>query len=150
VEPPQEEKAPERAALDHITETRLDAVRVLVVDDDEETRQVLRALLEEAGATVDTANGAEAARHALHESSPDVLISDIAMPEEDGYTLIRSLRASNVTTPAIALTAMARREDTAAALAAGFHMYMLKPADPGELIRAVGDLSGSPHARAHH
>jgi signal transduction histidine kinase len=113
VEPPVEEPAPQAPALEHLADTRLDAVRVLVVDDDEETREVLRALLEEAGATVETANGAEAARRTLNTSAPDVLISDIAMPDEDGYTLIRSLRASNVTTPAIALTAMARREDTA-------------------------------------
>ena len=122
---------------------RLEDVRVLVVDDNEETRDVLRALLEEAGATVQTASGAAEARRTLHLLAPDVLISDIAMPDEDGYALIRSLRASNVATPAIALTALARSGDRHTALAAGYQVHMIKPADPVDLIEAVGTLSGS-------
>ena len=71
---------------------------------------------------------------------PDVLISDIRMPEENGYTLIESLRRAGVSTPAIALTALARREDADAAHAAGFQLHLPKPIEAGVLIDAVAKL----------
>ena len=121
---------------------RLNSLRVLVVDDDDPTRDALRAVLEDAGATVLTASSAAEARHIVFASTPDLLISDIAMPEEDGYALLRSLRAANVNTPAIALTALARREDAEAARAAGYQMYLIKPANPVTLIEEVANLRG--------
>jgi CheY-like chemotaxis protein len=72
---------------------------------------------------------------------PDVLISDIRMPEENGYTLIQSLRAAGIDTPAIALTAYARREDAAEAHAAGFQIHLPKPVDAGRLIDTVARLA---------
>jgi signal transduction histidine kinase/ActR/RegA family two-component response regulator len=122
---------------------RLNSVRVLVVDDDDSTREVLRAILEAAGAIVQTAASAAEARRHVETATPDVLISDIAMPEEDGYALLRSLRASSVTVPAIALTALSRRQDVATSRDAGYQIHMIKPADPVSLIVAVANLG--PH-----
>jgi CheY-like chemotaxis protein/two-component sensor histidine kinase len=119
---------------------RLDTVRVLVVEDDDATRELVRATLEDAGALVEVAATAEEARRHLLSDAPDVLISDIRMPEEDGYSLLRSLRGAGVETPAIALTAYARREDAEAAHEAGFQMHMPKPVDAGRLVEAVATL----------
>jgi CheY-like chemotaxis protein len=76
----------------------------------------------------------------LLADAPDVLISDIRMPEEDGYSLMRSLRGAGIDTPAIALTAYARREDADAAREAGFQVHLPKPVDAGRLIEAVATL----------
>jgi signal transduction histidine kinase/ActR/RegA family two-component response regulator len=124
-----------------VADSPLESVSVLVVDDDEETREVLRALLEEAGAEVRTASSAAEARVEIGTAEPDVLISDISMPQEDGYAFMRALRASNVKTPAIALTALARREDADTARAAGYHLHLKKPANPDDLIAAVNTLN---------
>jgi signal transduction histidine kinase len=121
-------------------ENRLNAVRVLVVEDDDDTRDVVRATLENAGASVEVVASASDARREMSSNSPDVLISDIRMPEEDGYSLIRSLRREGVATPAIALTAYARREDADEARAAGFQIHLAKPIDTGRLIDAVAML----------
>jgi signal transduction histidine kinase/CheY-like chemotaxis protein len=121
----------------------LEKVRVLVVEDDEDTREILRVTLENAGASVDAVASAREARQKMLEDAPDVLISDIRMPEEDGYSLVQSLRAARVKTPAIALTAYARREDAAAAEAAGFQLHLPKPIDAGRLIDAVATVVGS-------
>ncbi len=119
---------------------RLSAVRVLVVEDDEDTRELVRATLEHAGAQVETVGSASEARREMLEESPDVLVSDIRMPEEDGYSLIQSLRTAGVTTPAIALTANARREDAEEARAAGFQIHLAKPIDAARLVEAVAAL----------
>jgi signal transduction histidine kinase/ActR/RegA family two-component response regulator len=119
---------------------RLDTARVLVVEDDEDARELVRRALEFAGASVDTAANAAAARREMLSDPPDVLISDIRMPEEDGYSLIRSLRNAGVTTPAIALTAYARQADADEARAAGFQVHMAKPVDAGQLVDAVARL----------
>ena len=79
-------------------------------------------------------------RREMLSNPPDVLISDIRMEEEDGYSLIRSLRRAGVTTPAIALTAYARHEDAEAARAAGFEVHLAKPVDAGRLVEAVAAL----------
>ena len=119
---------------------RLSAVRVLVVEDDEDTRELVRATLEHAGAQVEAVGTAREARREMLEESPDVLVSDIRMPEEDGYSLIQSLRSAGVTTPAIALTANARREDAEEARSAGFQIHLAKPIDAARLVEAVAAL----------
>jgi CheY-like chemotaxis protein len=120
--------------------TSLRDVRVLLVEDDDDTRELVRITLEAAGASVDAVASAKDARREMLEEPPDVLISDIRMPEEDGYMLIRSLRTAGISTPAIALTALARREDADEAQAAGFQLHMTKPIDATGLIDAVASL----------
>jgi signal transduction histidine kinase/ActR/RegA family two-component response regulator len=127
--------------IDSHESARLDSARVLFVDDDAETRQMVRELLEQAGATVQTAASVDEARSVMAWWTPTVLISDIAMPRETGYEFVKSLRASHVTVPAIALTAYARRGDAEEALAAGFQLYMAKPVQPVELVESVARLA---------
>jgi CheY-like chemotaxis protein len=119
---------------------RLRAARVLVVEDDEDVRDLVRLTLEAAGACVETVASASDARREMQAGPPDVLISDVRMPEEDGYSLMRSLRRNGVATPAIALTAFARKEDADQARAAGFQIHLSKPVDAGRLIDAVAAL----------
>lgn len=119
---------------------RLDDAHVLVVEDDDQTREFVRLTLETAGASVAAVATANDARRQMSEDSPDVLVSDIRMPEEDGYSLVRSLRRLGITTPAIALTAYARQEDVEEAQAAGFQIHLPKPVDAGRLIDAVATL----------
>jgi signal transduction histidine kinase/CheY-like chemotaxis protein len=125
----------------------LEGLRVLVVDDEPDTRRLLRTVLERCGSEVTTASSAAEALAAFIESKPDVLISDIGMPEEDGYELIGKLRASeavasNGRIPAIALTAYARVEDRVRALNAGFQVHVPKPIEPVELLAVVASLTG--------
>ena len=116
---------------------------VLVVDDDPDSRDLLHRLLSDCGATVTAAASAAEALAATNKQRPDLLISDIGMPEVDGYQLLRSLRAStNVRFPAIALTAFARSEDRTRALLAGFVAHVSKPVEPAELIATVAAVSG--------
>ncbi len=121
---------------------RIDGLSLLLVEDDEETRSVVRAMLEDAGATVVTAGSAEEGRRALLSVRPAVLISDIAMPDEDGYAFLRSVRAADINVPAIALTAYARREDAAQAFAAGFQLHLPKPVHRQVLVSAIASLAG--------
>jgi CheY-like chemotaxis protein len=111
---------------------------------------MLARLLTDAGAAVRIAASATEALNLLRWIRPDVLVSDLAMPDEDGYSLIRSLRASERDngrqTPAVALTAYVRAQDRARAVAAGFNMFVEKPVDPDELIsviRSIVELRGS-------
>jgi signal transduction histidine kinase/ActR/RegA family two-component response regulator len=119
---------------------RLDAARILIVEDDGDTRDVVRATLESAGASVEVVASAKDARREMLADAPDVLISDIRMPEEDGYSLMRSLRGAGIATPAIALTAYARHEDAEEARAAGFQIHLPKPVDAARLVDAVATL----------
>lgn len=122
----------------------LSDIRVLLVDDEADARELGAMILEQAGATVITVASAEAAIDTLIRLQPQVLISDIGMPGEDGYTLIRKVRALAVTqggqVPAIALTAYARAEDRWQALQAGFQQHITKPISPPALIAAVTRL----------
>jgi CheY-like chemotaxis protein len=119
----------------------LSSVRVLVVDDDAGSREAVRVLLEQAGAHVVTvASAAEARRH-LRASPGDVLVSDIAMAQESGYSLMETLRAEGLTIPSIALTGYARREDADRAYAAGFDVHLPKPVDPSVLISVVSAMT---------
>jgi len=120
---------------------RLEDVRILVVEDDDDTRELLRSMLESAGAVVEGVENAARARREVFADPPDVLISDIRMPEENGYALMQSLRAAGIDTPAIALTAYARREDAVEAQAAGFQVHLPKPVDAGRLIDVVARLA---------
>jgi signal transduction histidine kinase/ActR/RegA family two-component response regulator len=132
---------PERAEG---TLQRLDDVRVLIVDDDVDTRDVVGAILAGAGANVATAASASEARDAVHQWRPTVIVADIAMPAEDGYSLIRSLRTGGAVyrgVPAIALTALATPADADAALAAGFQIHLTKPVDGRKLVHTIATLA---------
>jgi signal transduction histidine kinase/CheY-like chemotaxis protein len=123
----------------------LDSVQVLIVDDDQETLQMLTTLLRERGAKVQAASSATEALEMLRWYEPDVLVSDLAMPDEDGYSLICKVRALDVETGkqtrAVALTAYVRIEDRARALSAGFNMFVPKPVEPSELVTAIANLA---------
>jgi signal transduction histidine kinase len=123
----------------------LEGVRVLVVDDDPDSRGFLSALLEKQGATVWVAGSTDEALDAFMAARPDVLVSDIAMPKQDGYDLIRIVREMTADdggrTPAVALTAYVRDEDADAALAAGYQRHLRKPVVVSDLIGAVAALA---------
>jgi signal transduction histidine kinase/CheY-like chemotaxis protein len=125
----------------------LDGVEVLVVDDDRGSLDMLVVVLTGAGAAVRTAASAAEARELLRRRMPDVVVSDLAMPGEDGHSLIESLRRLEAGrgkwTPAVALTAYVRAEDRARALAAGFNTFVQKPVDPGELLSVIATLARS-------
>ncbi len=121
-------------------------VHVLVVDDDEESRELASLVLTDAGAETRTAPSAREAMALLEEWPPDVLVSDLEMPEEDGFSLLRRARRAAMLRsrklPALALTAYGRSEDRVRVLAAGFNLHLAKPADPTELVLAVASLVG--------
>jgi signal transduction histidine kinase/ActR/RegA family two-component response regulator len=122
----------------------LDDVKVLLVDDDPDTLQILSVMLAESKAGVQTAASASEALEILEWYQPDVLVSDLAMPGEDGFSLIGKIRAlagGKVTQiPAVALTSYVRVEDRARALSAGFNMFVPKPVEPEELVTAIAYL----------
>lgn len=126
--------------------SRLNGLRILVVDDEADVRDLLTVVLEECGALVVAVATAREARAALKESKLDVLVSDIGMPGEDGYALMRSIRALDAEhsgrIPAVALTAYARVQDRQQAMLAGFQTHLSKPVEPGELVAVVANLSG--------
>ncbi|HEX3282422.1 MAG TPA: ATP-binding protein [Pyrinomonadaceae bacterium] len=124
---------------------QLDGVRVLLVDDDPDTLQILSMMLEESKASVEIARSVREALEVLEWYTPDVLVSDLAMPDEDGYSLISKLREAeneNVRQiPAVALTSYVRVEDRTRALTAGFNSFVPKPVQPEELVTAVANLA---------
>jgi len=134
-----EDPCEENSALD------LRGIRVLVVDDEPDARETMRQILEHCNAEVETAASAAEAIGRLEKWRPDVLLSDIGMPGEDGYELVRRVRelpAERVgQTPAAALTAFARVEDRRRALRAGFQMHRAKPVDIQELATVVVSLA---------
>ncbi|MBH8562589.1 response regulator [Nostoc sp. CENA67] len=125
----------------------LAGLKILVVDDDDDSRFYITTVLEADGATVLAVASAVAALEALNHWQPDVFIFDIAMPGEDGYTLIRKIRAMTAyrggKVPAVALTAYADSEDRIRALEAGFQTHVPKPVDPSELVEIVADVVAS-------
>ena len=129
---------------DHLPTDALLGVHVLVVDDDDDARQLLRTILRYCGALVTVTASAREALTVLARVTPDALVSDIAMPEEDGYWLIRELRALSPARggaiPAIPLTAHGAAHEPARTLAAGFQMHLRKPIDPWELCNAIVGL----------
>ncbi len=123
----------------------LEEVRILVVDDDADSRDFIAFILEQDGASVTAAESAVEALQILAQSKPNILLSDIGMPEMDGYMLMRQVRTltpeQGGEIPAIALTAYAGEFDQQQAFAAGFQMHMSKPVDPVELIAVVAKLA---------
>jgi len=119
----------------------LDGIRVLVVEDEVDARDALSVIMSQAGATVTAVGTARDALSKLTAWRPDVLVCDIGLPAEDGYALIRKVRALTVDqggdTPAVAVTAYAQASDRARALAAGFQAHLAKPCEPGELLRLL-------------
>lgn len=133
----------------------LAGLQVLVVDDEADTREFLTTVLEQCGAQVRAVKSVREALEAIAHLKPDVLVSDIGMPEEDGYTLIRQVRRREAACrqtsllpeqggkiPAVALTAYARAEDRTRSLKEGFQMHLPKPIEPAELVTVVASLTG--------
>lgn len=127
------------------TAPALDSVRVLLVDDDSDTLQFLSLMLTESKAVVETARSVTEALAILEWYRPQVLVSDLAMPNEDGFSLVAKIRAlkcfNGTKIPAVALTSYVRVEDRARALAAGFNLFVPKPIEPNELITAIASLA---------
>jgi signal transduction histidine kinase/ActR/RegA family two-component response regulator len=138
--------APAPARLEIECPPALSGLRVLVVDDEADTRDMLRAVLEHCQAEVVTAGSASEAMEAIVKLRPDVLISDVGMPGDDGYTLISRVRALPAERggriPAAALTAYVRAEDRVKVLRSGFQLHVPKPVEPAELVTVVAHLAG--------
>jgi CheY-like chemotaxis protein len=119
---------------------------VMFVDDDADSRYLLSLVLDACGAKVMTANSASEALEMIKREKFDVVISDIGMPDEDGFSLIGKIRdlpnEQGGKVPAIALTAYARAEDRVQTLRSGFQMHLAKPVEPAELVAAVANLAG--------
>jgi len=124
---------------------RLDNVRILVVDDHDDGRMLTTLVLRQTGASVEAVASAREALQRLERHRPDVLVTDIGLPDEDGYSLIREIRLRDKEhggfLPAIALTGYARADDRARALAAGFQAHVSKPVEPAELIATIADVT---------
>jgi CheY-like chemotaxis protein len=125
----------------------LGGIDVLVVDDEEDARELMRMTLESYGARVRTAASAAEAMRAFDQQMPDVLISDIGMAGEDGYALIQRIRSRPAhkgrDVPAVALTAYASEADRQRTAAAGYHAHVSKPFEPSELAALVRQLAVS-------
>ena len=145
------EAAPELRCLVNV---ELDGVRVLVVDDERDSLELVRRLLKECKADVLLASSAEDGLRLVSENSPDVIVSDIGMPGKDGLEMMRELRARSALKqariPAIALTAFARSEDRTRAMLAGYQVHLSKPVEPQELLAAVANLAGRTGGEAEY
>ena len=135
-----------QAATNNLTPTELEGLMVLVVDDQADARDLIRRVLEDSAATVLTAATADEALRLIERWRPHVLVTDIGMPDVDGYELLKRVRALGITRggrlPAIALTAFARSADRTKALRAGFMVHVSKPVDPSELVATVASVAG--------
>lgn len=121
--------------------TRLDRLRVLVVDDEHDARQLIHEILREHGAEVTMVSSAAEARQVMAKAAPHAIVSDVGMADEDGYSFIRRLRADGSRTPAVALTAYASPQDARRALDAGFQRHITKPVEPLLLVRVIASLA---------
>jgi CheY-like chemotaxis protein len=123
---------------------RLPGVKILVVDDEPDARELLKRVLRQSDAEVTTAENGKQGLDLLRTHKPDVIVSDIGMPGMDGYEFIREVRrllpADEGKIPAIALTAFARSEDRTKAMLAGYQIHVAKPIEPQELVATVGSL----------
>jgi signal transduction histidine kinase len=120
---------------------RLNGLHILIVEDDNDSRNVLTVLLQRLGALVEAAGSAKEAFDRVTHRAPDVLVSDIGMPDEDGYSLIQRVRQTGARFPAIALTAYARKQDADQAIASGFDRHLPKPVAPADLVRAIKSVT---------
>ena len=122
----------------------LDGVRILLVEDDDDIRDLMRMALEARGAILTAVESARAGLAAIEARTPDIVISDISMPGDDGHALMRKVRGLPLTrggkVPAIALTALDSREARGASRAAGFHYHLTKPVDANKLVEIVAGL----------
>ena len=129
----------------------LEGVRILVVDDEEDSRDLVSAILTRCGGKVKSCKSAAEALKTFRAWKPDILVSDIGMPIEDGYTLIQKLRKQRLKLareiPAIALTAYATDDDRARVLSAGFQVHIAKPIEPETLVKSIADAAGRHPAR---
>jgi CheY-like chemotaxis protein/two-component sensor histidine kinase len=133
------------SGADDLPLPKLNGVHVFVVDDEPDARDLLRRVLEHNEATVTVHDSAQSALNALKHTRPSVIVSDIGMPQMDGYQLMRALRATEPPgqrIPALALTAFARSEDRKRSLLAGYQAHIAKPFDVGELVLLIADLVG--------
>lgn len=138
-EPHTQTELPHEGILEPLEKTTLPGMHVLVVDDEPAVRDLLSAILERQGAHVTSASSAQEALTAIRATSFDVLITDIAMPNVDGYSLVAEIRRTWTAEalPAIALTAYGRAEDRQRALSSGFQAYLKKPVEPRDVVEAV-------------
>jgi CheY-like chemotaxis protein/anti-sigma regulatory factor (Ser/Thr protein kinase) len=130
----------------------LEGVRVLLIEDEPDTRELLSLTLEASGAEVAAVDSAQAALNSLERVIPDVLLSDIGLPVESGYELIRKVRALTSAArdvPAVALTAFATDKDRQLALSAGFQTHLAKPVDPGVLVETIKRLANRNGRNGH-
>lgn len=141
------EKQPGQASRAAFAPDSLHGLSVLIVDDEADTRELLARVLERNRAHVEVVESAALALTSLQKQKPDILLSDIGMPDMDGYTLIREVRALEALRdlPAIAITAFVRAEDRERALASGFQLHMEKPIDSHALVQAIAKLTGRGH-----
>ena len=134
-----------------VDDSMLRNVHVLVVDDEEDARLLLETTLSQYGADVTIAASAAEALQAIERAVPDVLLSDVGMPHEDGYSLIRRVRArpaaAGGTIPAVAITAYASDQDRLTALSAGYQAHVAKPFEPREIAALVAQLGRHAHSR---
>ncbi|HEX4999995.1 MAG TPA: response regulator [Terriglobia bacterium] len=125
---------------------QLNGIRILIVEDDRDTREMVQFILERDGAVVTSAESVPQAMDVYSTFAPHVIVADIGMPDYNGYALIARIREDDAThgrvTPAIALTAYTSPADRDQALSAGFQEYMAKPFDPGQLISTISKLAG--------
>jgi len=149
--PPREHPSTGRAAVERAPDVSLAGIVVVVVDDDADARDLIQAVLTDAAAEVSTAASAAAGLELVKARHPDVIVSDIGMPERDGYQFIRDVRilppAEGGRTPAIALTAFARSEDRTRAMLAGYQVHVSKPIEAQELVATVMSLAGNSRGR---
>jgi CheY-like chemotaxis protein len=129
---------------------KLTGKRILLVDDEADARELVCEILRRADADVSAVSSVREAFESMARDVPDVVVSDLGMPEQDGFSMIQTLRQMppdrGGQTPAIALTAYAREEDRLRALSAGFQMHLTKPVEPERLLEAIAYLSDAPAA----
>jgi CheY-like chemotaxis protein len=137
---------PSTAEVSESVRPLLAGLHVLVVDDNEDSREVLSRVLVFMGAIVTTVAGADAALDVVRTITPNVIVSDLSMPDRDGYWLVGMLRAALPGVPAIAITAYRESQPEDRAYAAGFKVYLEKPLDFRHLVTAILRLAGRPPA----